>query len=299
MSSEWKSIASCPADEIVHMVDHKVGNKPFLGYGSAGLFLTRKGSNWTTAERPPTHWMPILMPDPPADFPLSDESPGPREKPGGKLHWNNLSTCPVDEEVWLIDHVDTGPYVGKILKPSAHRASFTNVPLFCALEDRDDHPNPVMWAKKNNDPINIPEPPAGRTTQDYQSNLNARIRLNMMHAIHDRLNTINAVLKKRFSDTDTQLEKICEWKNKPWEKRELDERKQDGRPSVIPYDPAKGMPEQHRKHDELYYLEKIQGDIKCIAGALELQSERLARMEKWLSTLRAQSFTAGKDHLPR
>ena len=210
MSSEWKSIASCPADEIVHMVDHKVGNKPFLGYGSAGLFLTRKGSNWTTAERPPTHWMPILMPDPPADFPLSDESPGPREKPGGELHWNNLSTCPVDEEVWLIDHVDTGPYVGKILKPSAHRASFTNVPLFCALEDRDDHPNPVMWAKKNND-----------------------------------------------------------------------------------------LDEQHRKHDELYYLEKIQGDIKCIAGALELQSERLARMEKWLSTLRAQSFTAGKDHLPR
>ena len=109
----------------------------------------------------------------------------------------------------------------------------------------------------------------------------------------------------------------------PWEKRELEERKQDGRPSVIPYDPAKGMPKQHRKHDELYYLEKIQGDIKCIAGALELQSESLDRMEKGLSTLRAQciriegyadflemrtrakrdfdspAFTAGKDHLPR
>ena len=64
-SSEWKSIGSCPADEMVYLVDHKVGNEPYIGYASVHLFLTRKGREWSTPQRTPTHWAPIPMLKPP------------------------------------------------------------------------------------------------------------------------------------------------------------------------------------------------------------------------------------------
>ena len=64
-SSEWKSIGSCPADEMVYLVDHKVGNEPYIGYASEHLFLTRKGREWSTPQRTPTHWAPIPMLKPP------------------------------------------------------------------------------------------------------------------------------------------------------------------------------------------------------------------------------------------
>ena len=191
--------------------------------------------------------------------------------------WQPIETCPGTDTVWLGIQGNL-PWLGFKL-PGGQWGRLRDLP---PLEP------PTHWM-----PILMPDPPADSPPSGS-----------------DGLTEFAKDLDRAFT-------------GEPWEKRELDERKQDGRPSVIPYDPAKGMPTQHRKHDELYYLEKIQGDIKCIAGALELQSERLARMEKGLSTLRAQciriegyadflemrtrakrdfdspAFTAGKDHLPR
>ena len=42
MSSEWKGIESCPADEIVHLVDHKRGNEPYIGYSSEQSVFNEK-----------------------------------------------------------------------------------------------------------------------------------------------------------------------------------------------------------------------------------------------------------------
>ena len=64
-SSEWKSIGSCPKDEMVYLVDHKGGNEPYIGYASEHLFLTRKGREWSTPQRTPTHWADIPMLEPP------------------------------------------------------------------------------------------------------------------------------------------------------------------------------------------------------------------------------------------
>ena len=175
------------------------------------------------------------------------------------------------------------------------RPSSIKEPLFCALENRATQMRPVMWAKKNNDrkPSAEPSdpPPAERSTQDYQSNL---------HAIHERLNTINEVLKKRFSDIDKELVKICEWLDLANDGRRVvdayvreglellgrkpsavegEKRKQEGRTSVIPYDPAKGMPKQATERVELHYTAKIHAEIRAISGVLVLMSNRLDRIE--------------------
>ena len=63
--SAWRSIESCPADEIVQLVDHIRGNEPYIGYGSRNLFLTRKGREWVPPPGPPTHWAPIPSLKPP------------------------------------------------------------------------------------------------------------------------------------------------------------------------------------------------------------------------------------------
>ena len=222
--SDWRPIETCPETDTVWLGSQDEG--PWLGYKIGGGHWGRVGG--LPPSDPPTHWIPLEIPElppspPPAQwarrspsegyFPLPHEPQIHTEKqcdgsPLGEvaLNWHRLSTCPVDEEVWLIDNDNKGRYVGKILKPTAERASRTKVPLFYALEDRTDHPNPVMWAKKNNDSKPSAEPsdtpPAERSTQDYQSNL---------HAIHERLNTINAVLRKRFDDIDKRLVKLCEW----------------------------------------------------------------------------------------
>ena len=81
--SKWQPIKTCPETDTVWLIIQ--GNLPWIG------FKLNDGT-WGRIRdfppiKPPTHWMPILIPDPPAT---------PREKPGA--NWQQLSTCPVDEE---------------------------------------------------------------------------------------------------------------------------------------------------------------------------------------------------------
>ena len=290
--SDWQPIETCPENLYVNLYGK---NGISLGFKETDIPVHPVFRSFRSPGRTapgellrridtPTHWQEIPIPDPPLAVVERRVHP-----------WQNIASCPVDEEVWLIDELGTTPYVGKILKPSEFRAERTNVPLFYALGDRDEHPNPVRWAKKNNDSKPSAEPrdppPAERSIQDYQSNL---------HAIHERLNTINTVLKKRFSDIDKQLMQI--WgqleldsaarqtvdgytreglellDRKPWAV-EGEKRKQEGRPSVIPYDPAKGMPKQATERVELHYTAKIHAEIRAISGVLVLMSNRLDRIE--------------------
>ena len=194
--SDWQPIETCPENLYVNLYGK---NRISLGFKVTDIpehpifraFLSPAWHGLGELLRridTPTHWQEIPIPE----LPLAVVE--------RRVHpWQNLASCPYDVEVWLTDHAGQGPYVGKRLR----RPSSIKEPLFCALENRATQMRPVMWAKKNNDskPSAEPSDPptAERSTQDYQSNL---------HAIHERLNTINAVLRKRFDDTDKALEEI-------------------------------------------------------------------------------------------
>ena len=61
MRSEWESIESCPETDTVWLGIQ--GNPPWIGF-------KLKDGTWGKIRdfprlKPPTHWMPITMPDPP------------------------------------------------------------------------------------------------------------------------------------------------------------------------------------------------------------------------------------------